>query len=441
MNDNPKPETAAKGATARLPALDEVRIGIIGLGYVGLPLAVYMARHFPVVGFDINKARVGELAGRSDRTGEVTDEEFAEAKDISFSADIEALKDCNFFIVTVPTPIDQAKRPDLTALMRASEAVGRVLAPGDVVVYESTVYPGATEEVCVPILERASGLSFNRDFYAGYSPERINPGDLHHRVPSIVKVTSGSTPEAAELVDKVYGKVITAGTHKVSSIRVAEAAKVIENIQRDVNIALVNELAMLFKELGLDTREVLGAAGTKWNFHAYRPGLVGGHCIGVDPYYLTHKAQSIGFHPEMILAGRRINDGMAGYVARDVIKAMLKRKLKMDEAKVLVMGFTFKENVPDTRNTKIADLVRELGNFLDVQVYDPIADHETAHEEYGIPLLSEIPDHRFQAVILAVKHQVIVELGRDQIEKLLAPGGLVYDVTGVLAPDESDARI
>jgi UDP-N-acetyl-D-galactosamine dehydrogenase len=441
MNDTPKPETAAKGATARLPALDEVRIGIIGLGYVGLPLAVYMARHFPVVGFDINTARVGELAGRSDRTGEVTDEEFAEAKDISFSADIEALKDCNFFIVTVPTPSEQAKRPALTALMRASEAVGRVLAPGDVVVYESTVYPGATEEVCVPILERASGLSFNRDFYAGYSPERINPGDLHHRVPSIVKVTSGSTPEAAELVDKVYGKVITAGTHKVSSIRVAEAAKGSENIQRDVNIALVNELAMLFKELGLDTREVLGAAGTKWNFHAYRPGLVGGHCIGVDPYYLTHKAQSIGFHPEMILAGRRINDGMAGYVARDVIKAMLKRKLKMDEAKVLVMGFTFKENVPDTRNTKIADLVRELGNFLDVQVYDPIADHETAHEEYGIPLLSEIPDHRFQAVILAVKHQVIVELGRDQIEKLLAPGGLVYDVTGVLAPDESDARI
>jgi UDP-N-acetyl-D-galactosamine dehydrogenase len=400
-----------------------------------------MARYFPVAGFDINRARVAELAGKRDRTGEVTDEEFAAAKSLSFSADIEALKDCNFYIVTVPTPIDEAKRPDLTALMRASEAVGKVLSPGDVVVYESTVYPGATEEVCVPILERLSGLTFNRDFYAGYSPERINPGDLQHRVPSIVKVTSGSTPEAAELVDQVYGKVITAGTHKVSSIRVAEAAKVIENIQRDVNIALINEFAMLFKELGLDTREVLSAAGTKWNFHAYRPGLVGGHCIGVDPYYLTHKAQSIGFHPEMILAGRRINDGMAGFVARDVIKAMLKRKLKMDDARVLVMGFTFKENIPDTRNTKVADLVRELSGFLDVAVYDPVADREAAQEEYGIPLLSELPDGRFEAVILAVKHRDILALGRERIGALLAPGGLIYDVTGVLSPGESDARI
>jgi UDP-N-acetyl-D-galactosamine dehydrogenase len=441
MNDNSQPKPAAEGATAQLPALEDVRIGIIGLGYVGLPLAVYMGRHFPVTGFDINKARVNELSGALDRTGEVTEEEFEAAKDISFTADIEALKDCNFFIVTVPTPIDPAKRPDLTALMRASEAVGRVLSPGDIVVYESTVYPGATEEVCVPILERVSGLVFNRDFFAGYSPERINPGDLQHRVPTIVKVTSGSTPQAAELVDKVYGKVITAGTHKVSSIRVAEAAKVIENIQRDVNIALINEFAMLFKELGLDTREVLGAAGTKWNFHAYRPGLVGGHCIGVDPYYLTHKAQSIGFHPEMILAGRRINDGMAGFVARDVIKAMLKRKLKMDDAKVLVMGFTFKENVPDTRNTKVADLVRELASFLDVAVYDPVADRETAHEEYGIDLLPELPNDRFQAVILAVKHRVILGLGRERLSDLLAPGGLIYDVTGVLAPGDSDARI
>ena len=441
MNDAAQPEPEGKVAEARLPALSDIRIGIIGLGYVGLPLAIYMARHFPVTGFDINRARVGELSQRRDRTGEVTDEEFAAAKTISFSADIEALKHCNFYIVTVPTPIDEAKRPDLTALMRASEAVGKVLSPGDVVVYESTVYPGATEEVCVPILERVSGLVFNRDFYAGYSPERINPGDLQHRVPSIVKVTSGSTPEAAELIDKVYASVITAGTHKVSSIRVAEAAKVIENIQRDVNIALVNELAMLFKELGLDTREVLGAAGTKWNFHAYRPGLVGGHCIGVDPYYLTHKAQSIGFHPEMILAGRRINDGMAGFVARDVIKAMLKRKLKMDDAKVLVMGFTFKENVPDTRNTKVADLVRELGSFLDVVVYDPVADREATIEEYGIALLPELPNERFQAVILAVKHRAVQELGRERIRQLLAPGGLIYDVTGVLAPGESDACI
>jgi UDP-N-acetyl-D-galactosamine dehydrogenase len=393
------------------------------------------------LGFDINKGRVSELAEGHDRTHEVTDEEFAAARGLAYSADIDDLKDCNFFVVTVPTPIDQAKRPDLTAVIRASDAVGQALSPGDFVVYESTVYPGATEEVCVPILERTSGLTFNRDFFVGYSPERINPGDMQHRLPSIVKVTSGSTPEAADLIDKVYGSVITAGTHKVSSIRVAEAAKVIENIQRDVNIALINELAMLFKELGLDTREVLNAAGTKWNFHAYRPGLVGGHCIGVDPYYLTHKAQSIGFHPEMILAGRRINDGMAGFVARDIIKAMLHRKLKMDEAKVLVMGFTFKENIPDTRNTKVADLVRGLGAFLNVSVFDPVADREAALEEYGIDLLPELPDELFQAVVLAVKHSDIVGLGRKRIGALLAPGGLIYDVTGVLAPGESDARI
>ncbi len=441
MNDEIKAATREKSGQARPPALENVRVGIIGLGYVGLPLAVYMARYFPVVGFDVKKARVGELAGGLDRTGEVTDEEFAAARNISFTADIEALRDCNFFVVTVPTPIDEAKRPDLTALMRASETVGRVLSPGDVVVYESTVYPGATEEVCVPILAKASGLTFNRDFFVGYSPERINPGDLQHRLPSIVKVTSGSTPEAADLVDKVYGSVVTAGTHKVSSVRVAEAAKVIENIQRDVNIALINELAMLFKDLGLDTSEVLAAAGTKWNFHAYRPGLVGGHCIGVDPYYLTHKAQSIGFHPEMILAGRRINDGMASFVARDIIKAMLHRKLKMDDAKVLVMGFTFKENVPDTRNTKVVDLVRELGSFLHVVVYDPVADREDALHEYGVGIVDKLPDERFQAVVLAVKHREIVGLGRDRLGALLAPGGLIYDITGVLAPGESDARI
>jgi UDP-N-acetyl-D-galactosamine dehydrogenase len=441
MNDQIKAAAREGSGQARPPALENVRVGIIGLGYVGLPLAVYMARHFPVLGFDVNTARIGELAGGRDRTGEVTDEEFAAARTISFTADIEALRDCNFYIVTVPTPIDQAKRPDLTALMRASEAVGRVLTPGDVVVYESTVYPGATEEVCVPILAKASGLTFNRDFFVGYSPERINPGDLQHRLPTIVKVTSGSTPEAADLVDKVYGSVVTAGTHKVSSVRVAEAAKVIENIQRDVNIALINELAMLFKDLGLDTSEVLAAAGTKWNFHAYRPGLVGGHCIGVDPYYLTHKAQSIGFHPEMILAGRRINDGMASFVARDIIKAMLHRKLKMDDAKVLVMGFTFKENVPDTRNTKVVDLVRELGSFLDVVVYDPVADREDALHEYGVGIVDKLPDDFFQAVVLAVKHREIVGLGRDRLGALLAPGGLIYDITGVLAPGERDAHI
>jgi len=441
MNDQIKAATREGSGQARPPALENVRIGIIGLGYVGLPLAVYMARHFPVLGFDVNKARVGELAGGRDRTGEVIDEEFAAARTISFTADIDALRDCNFYIVTVPTPIDEAKRPDLTALIRASETVGRVLSPGDVVVYESTVYPGATEEVCVPILAKASGLTFNRDFFVGYSPERINPGDLQHRLPTIVKVTSGSTPEAADLVDKVYGSVVTAGTHKVSSVRVAEAAKVIENIQRDVNIALINELAMLFKDLGLDTSEVLAAAGTKWNFHAYRPGLVGGHCIGVDPYYLTHKAQSIGFHPEMILAGRRINDGMASFVARDIIKAMLHRKLKMDDAKVLVMGFTFKENVPDTRNTKVVDLVRELGSFLDVVVYDPVADREDALHEYGVGIVDKLPDDFFQAVVLAVKHREIAGLGRDRLGALLAPGGLIYDITGVLAPGERDAHI
>jgi UDP-N-acetyl-D-galactosamine dehydrogenase len=441
MNDQIKAQTRGQSGQASPPALDNVRVGIIGLGYVGLPLAVYMARHFPVMGFDVNEARVGELAKRRDRTGEVTDEEFAAARDIFFTADTEALSDCNFYIVTVPTPIDEAKRPDLTALMRASETVGRVLFPGDVVVYESTVYPGATEEVCVPILARASGLTFNREFFVGYSPERINPGDLQHRLPSIVKVTSGSTPKAADLVDKVYGSVVTAGTHKVSSIRVAEAAKVIENIQRDVNIALVNELAMLFKDLGLDTREVLAAAGTKWNFHAYRPGLVGGHCIGVDPYYLTHKAQSIGFHPEMILAGRRINDGMAGFVTRDIIKAMLHRKLKMDDAKVLVMGFTFKENIPDTRNTKVADLVRELGSFLTVVVFDPVADRDNALHEYGIEIVQELPNERFQAVVLAVKHREIMGLGRERLGALLSPGGIIYDITGVLKPGESDARI
>jgi UDP-N-acetyl-D-galactosamine dehydrogenase len=418
-----------------------VRIGIVGLGYVGLPLAVYLARMFPVTGFDVNNARVVELGAGKDRTGEVTNAEFAAARTLSFSADPKALETCNFYIVTVPTPIDQAKRPDLTALMRASETVGRTLRPGDVVVYESTVYPGATEEVCVPILERASGLVFNKDFFAGYSPERINPGDLQHRLPDIVKVTSASTPEAAELVDRVYGSVITAGTHRVSSIKVAEAAKVIENIQRDVNIALINELAMLFKDLGLDTREVLRASATKWNFHAYRPGLVGGHCIGVDPYYLTHKAQSIGFHPEMILAGRRINDGMASFVARDVIKAMLKRKIKMDDACVLVMGFTFKENCPDTRNTKVADLVRELSGFVEVVIYDPIAHKDEALHEYGVKIEDKLPGGKFQAIVLAVRHDDIMNLGRARLDQSLAPGGLIYDVTGVLPPGESDACV
>jgi UDP-N-acetyl-D-galactosamine dehydrogenase len=425
-----------------LPVLADVRIGVIGLGYVGLPLAVYLARHFPVVGFDIDRQRVAELKSGFDRTREVTEEEFAHATHIAYAADMESLKAANFYIVTVPTPVDQAKRPDLSALVAASHVVGMALAPGNVVVYESTVFPGATEEICVPELERTSGLTFNRDFFAGYSPERINPGDKTHRLPDIVKVTSGSTPEAADLVDAVYATVITAGTHRAGSIRVAEAAKVIENVQRDVNIALINELAMLFKELGLETREVLEAAGTKWNFQPYRPGLVGGHCIGVDPYYLTHKAESIGFHPQMILAGRRINDGMAAYVANDVIKTMLKRKQNIDHARLLVMGFTFKENVPDTRNTKVVDLVRTLGDYVaEVVVYDPIADVELVRHEYGLTLTGELPPGPFDAIILAVKHEPITALGEAGIKALLAPGGLIYDLKGILPPAASHARI
>jgi UDP-N-acetyl-D-galactosamine dehydrogenase len=425
-----------------LPKLADIRIGIIGLGYVGLPLAAYLARHFPVLGFDIDRERVAELSRGIDRTREVTEEEFARASGLTYSADAESLREANFYIVTVPTPVDQAKRPDLSALVSSSRVVGLVLGKGDVVVYESTVYPGATEEVCVPELEKASGLTFNRDFFAGYSPERINPGDKTHRLPAVVKVTSGSTPESADLVDAVYATVITAGTHRASSIRVAEAAKVIENIQRDVNIALVNELAMLFKELGLETREVLEAAGTKWNFLPFRPGLVGGHCIGVDPYYLTHKAEQIGFHPQMILAGRRINDSMASFVANDVIKTMLKRKQSIDRARILVMGFTFKENVPDTRNTKVVDLVRTLRDFVaEVVIYDPMADVELAEQEYGLILTNELPQGPFDAVILAVKHEPIAKMGEAGIKALLAPAGLIYDLKGILPPTVSHARI
>jgi UDP-N-acetyl-D-glucosamine/UDP-N-acetyl-D-galactosamine dehydrogenase len=425
-----------------LPVLADVRVGVIGLGYVGLPLAVYLSRHFPVLGFDIDAGRVAELGRGIDRTREVTEEEFSRATHLSYSADIEALKGCNFFIVTVPTPVDKAKRPDLSALIHASGIVGTALSPCNVVVYESTVYPGATEEVCVPELEKASGLTFNRDFFAGYSPERINPGDKTHRLPDIVKVTSGSTKEAADLIDAVYATVITAGTYRASSIRVAEAAKVIENIQRDVNIALINELAMLFKELGLETREVLEAAGTKWNFQPFRPGLVGGHCIGVDPYYLTYKAEQIGFHPQMILAGRRINDGMAAFVANDMIKTMLRRKQSIDGARVLVMGFTFKENVPDTRNTKVADLARVLSDFVaELVIYDPMADAELAKHEYGLAITDALPQGPFEAIILAVKHDPIAQMGEAGIKVLLAPGGFIYDLTGILAPNTSHARL
>jgi UDP-N-acetyl-D-galactosamine dehydrogenase len=424
------------------PALADIRIGVIGLGYVGLPLAVHLARHFPVLGFDSDPRRTDELSRGIDRTLEVTEAEFASAAHLAYTSDPERLRGCNLYIVAVPTPVDQAKRPDLRALVAASRTVGSVLKHGGIVVYESTVYPGATEEVCVPELEKASGLVYNRDFFAGYSPERINPGDQTHRLPDIVKVTSGSTPEVASLVDAVYATVISAGTHRASSIRVAEAAKVIENIQRDVNIALINELAMLFKQLGLETREVLEAAGTKWNFQPFRPGLVGGHCIGVDPYYLTYKAEAIGFHPQMILAGRRINDGMAAYIVNDVIKAMLKRRQSIDGARVLVMGFTFKENVPDTRNTKVADLVLALRDFVaEITIYDPMADTQLAKHEYGLSLVNELPQDRFDAVILVVKHDQIAELGVAGIEALLVPGGLIYDLKGILPPTISHARI
>jgi UDP-N-acetyl-D-galactosamine dehydrogenase len=428
--------------TAPLPKLADVRIGVIGLGYVGLPLAVHMARHFPVTGFDIKAERVGELRQGRDTTREVTDAEFAAARSLAFTFRPDDLASCNVFIVTVPTPIDAARRPDLRPLEGASRIVGGALRRGAVVVYESTVFPGATEEVCVPILAERSGLVFNRDFFAGYSPERINPGDRRHRLPDIRKITAGSTPAAADLVDAIYARVITAGTYRTSSIRVAEAAKVIENIQRDVNIALVNELAQLFKALGLETREVLAAAGTKWNFHGYTPGLVGGHCIGVDPYYLTHKAQSIGFHPEVILAGRRINDGMAQFVAMDIVRTMLRHKIRIDTARLLVMGFTFKENCPDTRNTKVADLVRELMGFAGtVEIFDPVADPAAIRREYGLAATGVLPPGPFEAVVLAVGHEEVAALGRARLGALLAPGGIIYDIKAVLPAADSHGRV
>jgi len=426
-----------------LPNLDTLRIGVIGLGYVGLPLAVYLARKFPVVGYDIDARRIEQLRSGEDRTREVTPEEMALATRLTYSSQSADLKSCNFLIVTVPTPIDGHLRPDLTALESASRLVGGVISKGSVVVYESTVYPGATEEVCIPIIEAASGLKYNVDFFAGYSPERINPGDHQRRLPTIRKITSGSTPEVADLVDQVYGAVISAGTHKASSIRVAEAAKVIENIQRDLNIALVNELAQLFKRMGIETREVLEAAGTKWNFHGYRPGLVGGHCIGVDPYYLTFKAQSIGFHPEIILAGRRINDGMASFVAHDILTTMIKRKMPVSTLRVLVMGFTFKENCPDTRNTKVIDLVREIEPLVgEVVIYDPHVSAEEVKREYGVSVVTDMPAGPFDTVVLAVRHAEFLDLGTERIRSLLEPArGFTYDLKEVLPTDKSDVRI
>lgn len=422
--------------------LSELKIAVIGLGYVGLPLAVEFGKKVPVVGFDIHQKRIDELKSGQDHTLEVSPEELAQSAHLTYSANLEDLKDCNFFIVTVPTPIDEFKQPDLTPLVKASTSIGKVLNKGDVVVYESTVYPGATEETCIPVLEQVSGLTFNQDFFAGYSPERINPGDKLHRVTNILKITSGSTPEVADFVDQVYNLVIEAGTHKASSIKVAEAAKVIENTQRDVNIALINELAIIFNKMGIDTEAVLQAAGTKWNFLPFRPGLVGGHCIGVDPYYLTHKAQAIGYHPEIILAGRRLNDSMGAYVVTQLVKGMIKKKIQVEGAKVLVLGLSFKENCPDIRNTKIIDIVHELKEYhMDVDVYDPWVDASEAEHEYAITPVQSVKTDTYDAVILAVAHNQFKEMGVTEIRALGKTNHVLYDLKYVLETTESDIRL
>ena len=422
--------------------LSELKIAVIGLGYVGLPLAVEFGKKVPVVGFDIHQKRIDELKSGQDHTLEVSPEELAQSAHLTYSANLEDLKDCNFFIVTVPTPIDEFKQPDLTPLVKASTSIGKVLNKGDVVVYESTVYPGATEETCIPVLEQVSGLTFNQDFFAGYSPERINPGDKLHRVTNILKITSGSTPEVADFVDQVYNLVIEAGTHKASSIKVAEAAKVIENTQRDVNIALINELAIIFNKMGIDTEAVLQAAGTKWNFLPFRPGLVGGHCIGVDPYYLTHKAQAIGYHPEIILAGRRLNDSMGAYVVTQLVKGMIKKKIQVEGAKVLVLGLSFKENCPDIRNTKIIDIVHELKEYhMEVDVYDPWVDASEAEHEYAITPVQSVKTDTYDAVILAVAHNQFKEMGVTEIRALGKANHVLYDLKYVLETAESDIRL
>ncbi|MFN4263540.1 MAG: nucleotide sugar dehydrogenase [Thioalkalivibrionaceae bacterium] len=412
---------------------DSTRVAVIGLGYVGLPLAVAFAAHYEVLGFDIDSRRVGELRAGHDRTLEVADAELRAATRLSVTDQRDELRTCDVFIVTVPTPIDSNRRPDLGPLLAASATVGRALKRGDVVIYESTVYPGCTEEDCVPVLERESGLRFNVDFFCGYSPERINPGDHEHRVTTIAKVTSGSTPETAAFVDELYARVITAGTHRAASIRVAEAAKVIENTQRDVNIALINELAMLFARMSIDTRAVLAAAGTKWNFLPFRPGLVGGHCIGVDPYYLTHKAQALGFHPEMILAGRRTNDGMGAFVASRLVKAMLARGVACHGGRVLVLGITFKENCPDLRNTRVIDVIEELKSFgFVVDVHDPWVDAESCVEAYGLQLIDEPEAGAYAGIVLAVAHRQYAEMGEVAIRRFGAAQHVLFDVKGLL---------
>jgi UDP-N-acetyl-D-galactosamine dehydrogenase len=422
--------------------LEDIKLAIIGLGYVGLPLAAEFGRYRSVVGFDINQRRIDELKAGNDLTLETTKEELTAAKNLTFTSRPDDLRGCNCFIVTVPTPIDEHKRPDLTPLIKASETVGKVLKQGDIVIYESTVYPGCTEEDCVPVLEKHSGLKFNQDFFCGYSPERINPGDKEHRVTTIKKVTSGSTPGIADLIDALYNQIITAGTHKADSIKVAEAAKVIENTQRDLNIALINELALIFNKMGIDTEAVLKAAGSKWNFLPFRPGLVGGHCIGVDPYYLTHKAQAIGYHPEVILAGRRLNDSMGTYVVAQLVKAMTKKRIQVEGAKVLVLGLTFKENCPDLRNTRVVDIVSELNDYnCDVDVYDPWVTVEEALHEYGITPVIQPKAGSYDAIILAVAHHQFKDMGNAGIRALGKPISVLYDLKYVLTAQESDLRL
>ena len=422
--------------------IKNLRIGIVGLGYVGLPLAVEFGKKYPTVGFDIKAARIAELGKGEDSTLECSGEEISAATQLSFASDAAALKDCNFYIVTVPTPIGDGNRPLLTPLRAASTTLGAVIAKGDVVVYESTVYPGATEEFCVPILEVESGLKMNQDFFVGYSPERINPGDKEHRLPSILKVTSGSTAEAAEYIDSVYASIIPAGTHKTSSIKVAEAAKVIENTQRDVNIALVNELAMIFDRVGIDTEEVLEAAGTKWNFLSFRPGLVGGHCIGVDPYYLTYKAQQLGYHPQMILAGRRINDNMSLYVSSQIIKKMLSKGMQPMGAKVLMLGLAFKENCPDVRNTKVVDIITEFAAYgMQVDVHDPWVDPDEVKREYDLDLVAAPETGAYDVVIIAVAHDEFRAMGADGIRGFGKDKSVVYDIKYVLPAELVDDRL
>ena len=422
--------------------IEQLKIAIIGLGYVGLPLAVEFGKRVPTIGFDINTHRIHELQNGFDHTLEVSEQELKQESKLQYSSDIEKLCLSNFYIVTVPTPIDDFKQPDLTPLIKASESIARVLKKGDIVVYESTVYPGATEEVCIPVLEQRSGLKFNQDFFAGYSPERINPGDKQRRVTNILKITSGSTTEVADYIDQVYNLIIEAGTYQAPSLKVAEAAKVIENTQRDVNIALINELALIFNKMGIDTEDVLKAAGTKWNFLNFRPGLVGGHCIGVDPYYLTHKAQSIGLHPEIILAARRLNDRMGEYVATQLIKEMVKQRIQVVGSKILIMGLSFKENCPDIRNTKIVDMVKALKEYdLDLDIYDPWVDASEVEQEYGLAPVQSLEQGQYDAIVIAVAHDQFKEMSSDEFAHLGKDKYVLYDLKYILNKNEADIRL